>query len=988
MKLRLVIFSLVSILIFGSIVFFTRNVVSYEVVELKNGRIDLSQASFDEHKIYRLDGEWALFWNEFVPYPLGKEKTPTLYLQVPDAIAMHQVKGKSLDYGFLTLNAQIKLPPKAEVYGLKTKGFVSADEVYLNGLLTFKSGSLSKVRVNTKPTFSPTLSFGQVDEGILDITVYTANFEGLKGRINHIYFGTQSAIIKWNLLNHLFEIATAGIMLIVGFYYIGLFVLRPKSIENGYFAFLCFILFFRTLFLNERIAVMLFPYISFHFVSRVAAITYALALMVYLQFIHEMYHTLNRIFVRILWASGSFIILIMLLTPHYVYDKTAYFSESIFGFFLLFTLMKLFLAVKAKTPGALLTFLGSFVAVLTVLNDIFVQNNLIHSIYLGQFGMVIFLFLESFNLAQKFTHTFEHAERLSLENEIMLTEIESLYDKLKLQNEALALEVANQTEKLRENNMILKEEAKERERTAKALYEAKRKAEEASKAKSLFVAKMSHEIRTPLNGVMGMIKLLKRTALNEEQQDYVDAMAISSESLKEIINDVLDFSKLESGSMHLYEQSIDFNELLSEVKLLFKHQFAAKNLAFQIRSQIPKDIYLLGDASKIKQIMVNLLGNALKYTKEGQVSVLAYLSEEKKEDTQVVIQVEDTGIGIPLDRQKHIFDEFKRVEALSGLNHEGTGLGLHIALKFARMMGGNIDLESKENKGSRFIVTIHLKKEKAPILLPTSGPGYECYVKGATALIVEDNEIGAKYLQLFLEKDFDFTITVAGTLKEAATLLKQNTYQFIFMDEHLPDGQGSHLIREIRKTDRESIIISVSAGAVGEEREEMVGGANYALAKPIDEEKLLDIFKEVGFDIGESEKEKNRENSSSTGFEPSKADEMRSMLGREKAKEFFIKNQASIENQYQDMINLYGDKDWAKLCQKIHYFIGSIGHLASISLVDSAKEMEGNLRGESGIEEIQSPKLEDFFESIRIFNQAFKAYIQEMNKGGFGSEEL
>jgi len=245
-----------------------------------------------------------------------------------------------------------------------------------------------------------------------------------------------------------------------------------------------------------------------------------------------------------------------------------------------------------------------------------------------------------------------------------------------------------------------------------ALLEAKEEAEEGMKAKSNFLATMSHEIRTPLNAVIGMAGLLKSSQLTEQQKEFVETIHVSGNALLSVINDILDFSRIESGKMELEFKPFDFNRLLEEVVEVVSLEAKNKKLAlyYSLRKDVPDIIY--GDKVRLRQALINLVNNAIKFTHKGEVSVTAALGTKKKADqAEIIISVEDTGVGIPQSKQEKIFSAFEQADSSVTRKYGGTGLGLSITSKLVNAMGGELALKSKEGKGSTFTIKLNTKVE-------------------------------------------------------------------------------------------------------------------------------------------------------------------------------------------------------------------------------------------------------------------------------------
>jgi len=379
---------------------------------------------------------------------------------------------------------------------------------------------------------------------------------------------------------------------------------------------------------------------------------------------------------------------------------------------------------------------------------------------------------------------------------------------------------------------------KELEAYQKELIRAKELAEQGKKIKENFLANMSHEIRTPINGIIGITNLLEQTGLNEEQREMVELLEISSNSLLGVINDILDLSKIEAGKFKINRAPTDIVTICRSVVNLLTIRAKEKNIGLitNFDEGLPKSI--MADSLRLNQILMNLIGNAIKFTTEGSVTLKVEILDKKGNNMQLKFSVIDTGIGIPQDKIDKIFETFEQADDSTTLNFGGTGLGLSIAKNLAQLKGGELTVESEEAKGSifSFINWYEVLENQTESDEKTSDKLLP--FEGVRILVAEDNPIN-KFLIVKILKGWNVTADVVENGKEALDKLAENDYDLILMDTFMPVMNGleaTKLIREDYVKGKKDIpLITFSAAVMENDKKAAIdAGADDVLSKPFE----------------------------------------------------------------------------------------------------------------------------------------------------------
>jgi signal transduction histidine kinase/CheY-like chemotaxis protein len=361
------------------------------------------------------------------------------------------------------------------------------------------------------------------------------------------------------------------------------------------------------------------------------------------------------------------------------------------------------------------------------------------------------------------------------------------------------------------------------------LVKAKELAEESERATREFLAMINHELRTPLNGLLGSAELIGETNLTNLQKELHSNLSQSGEMLRSIINDLLDFSKMNAGMLALVEQVFNWHTLELTIRSIFEPKIAEKQLEFEIVSTVPDSLMLKGDLDRIKQIFVNLIGNAIKFTDVGSVSVVVTYQRG-----ELQWQVTDTGIGISEEAQATLFNPFVQADRSSSRSYEGTGLGLAICKQLIELMDGSISLVSQPGQGTTFSVSIPLEGKKlsgADKYVQLEVPGNDAY-SHLKILVVDDIKMNQIVITKMLSK-LGISPDIATNGQEAVAMAQKEDYDLIFMDCRMPVMDGFEATRHLRELNYEKPIVALTAGTTREERETCFEvGMNDILPKP------------------------------------------------------------------------------------------------------------------------------------------------------------
>jgi signal transduction histidine kinase/CheY-like chemotaxis protein len=386
-------------------------------------------------------------------------------------------------------------------------------------------------------------------------------------------------------------------------------------------------------------------------------------------------------------------------------------------------------------------------------------------------------------------------------------------------------------------------------RAERAALAAQLSAEAANSSKSAFLANMSHEIRTPMNGILGFADLALQSDSVEEQRECLATILSSGDALLAILNDVLDLSKIESGKFDILSEPFSLRALLTEAGKVFAFRFREKGLHFESSVSDGLPDWLMGDELRLRQILLNLLGNAVKFTEKGSIGLSAS-GEQSDGKVNLRLTVRDSGIGIPPEKQSTIFEAFRQADDSTSKKYGGTGLGLSICVKLVDLMGGKIELESATGVGSSFSVLLSLDAAKGQQSLPARAieEAGETFNEALRILLAEDNPVNQKLAVRLLEKQ-GHSVTLAGDGRRAVEAFASGSFDIILMDVHMPELDGLEATKQIRQLEAGGAripIIALTAMAMAGDRETcLAAGMDGFVSKPIRLNELRSVMNAV-----------------------------------------------------------------------------------------------------------------------------------------------
>lgn len=497
----------------------------------------------------------------------------------------------------------------------------------------------------------------------------------------------------------------------------------------------------------------------------------------------------------------------------------------------------------------------------------------------------------------------------------------------------------------------------------KELDIAEKKASVAAQTKENFLANMSHEIRTPLSGILGFTNLLQKRPLDETSAEFVTSIQRSGENLMTIINDILDLSKIEAGMMRITPGIFSINGLLDSIETLFSERVKEKKLTISSKVDASIPDTLVGDATRLTQILVNLIGNAIKFTHQGTVSIEVYNKEQNENRITLGFKITDTGIGIDKEKLTEVFERFNQGEDSTTRNYGGTGLGLSIVKRLVLLQEGDIEVSSEQGKGTtfNFYIPYGIAKEQLNAVPSADIDHFKDMSNTALkVLVVDDNAINQSLMKHLLSQwNIDFDIASNGL--EAVEYLRKKDCDLVLMDLQMPQMDGYTAVQEIREILKLDIpIIAMTAHALPGERERCLSrGMNEYISKPIKEEELFKLI--TNFGLKEAKPEEMKVSQNNTVFETIDLTYMQSVSGGNKSFEQTVTTQF-VENvplHLEQLMAAYQNEDFKIVKLRAHDLRSSAAIMGLLPILEEKLDIlemakEKNTALQQIIEDVKS----------------------------------
>ena len=752
----------------------------------QKGLLDLRKVNLND-KPLTLNGEWGFFWDQL----LSPDSLPSVvpdYVPFPVLWKDLHLNGQPLtSRGYATYTLTILLPHKRPRIGMEIPDVYSAYKLYVNGVVQSQNGQPGRTAEEATPFWATrTIALPPGEKDTLSLVLQIANFWHAKGGpYKEILIGDKDELFQKKNRDAAYDLVLAGCMFMGGLFFLGLFVFGRHDKTTLYFSLFCILYSYRMVGTDAYVLHTLFMNLNWFITIRIEYITLSLGAVLFCSYTKHLFpEDIHPLVMKgMIWFCLLFTVINM-FTPPIIF--TGLLNVFLAMMFVCIGYALIFVNIRAarkRRSGSLYALLSTVVMLLILLLSNLTYFHLIPPLKLLVFaGYLAFFFLQSLSLSHRFADTFQRATL---------------------------------------------------------------QAQQGLRAKSEFLSTMSHEIRTPLNAVIGMTHLLLRSEPREDQKEDLDVLLFSANNLLSIVNNILDYNKIEEGKIGFEHIPMDLPAIARNIVAGLKNAAHEKGISLLVTVDDRLNKKLIGDPTRTSQVINNLVHNAIKFTREGSVHLSIALEAIMADEATITVKVTDTGIGIAPEKQDMIFDRFTQADSSTSRSYGGTGLGLAITKKILALQGVLLQLKSEPGKGSQFYFTQTFTFSKEGIgeeqdMFSMSDQRH--LLEGVSLLLVEDNPLNVLVAQTMLENS-GALVDVATNGLEAMEQLDNTRHRLILMDLHMPVMDGYEATVLLRKRGETLPIIALTASAPKEvESEAYAAGLNDVVVKPFNPDDLFRVI--------------------------------------------------------------------------------------------------------------------------------------------------
>ncbi|MBU2526127.1 MAG: response regulator [Bacteroidetes bacterium] len=760
-------------------------------LEKQNGIIDLTGLDFNKTEDVSLEGQWEFYWNELIHPQDFILKQTPHYEAFPKLF--NDINGNS--YGYATYRVILQLPKSHPELALYIPDFYSSYKLFANGKVISQNGMVAKSRTLYQPKFKPTTVRLPADTPQVELVLQIANFHHYRGgAAKPIYLGSENFITNHLASSNGLIYLLAGMAFVCGLFFISLFTFNKTDRASFYFGLFCLSSSLYIMLRGEYLLLNFFPNLPWQLVTRLEHLSFFIGAFLFIRFVKHLFP--NNVHPRIVYVISGislFYTALALLLPIYIYTALTPVFLGVMILNVLYVKYVFLTAILEKRLGAVFAFVSVALLSVSILYIIFYHFDWIRPIpYVYFTGLFGSFITMTLLISYRFADT---------------------------------------------------------------MTKARIKAETAVEAKSQFLSNMSHEIRTPLNSVIALADLLQNTDSEEDKKEFLVSIKKSGETLLSIINDILDYSKIEANELIIRQNKLNIRDFLRDVYAINKPICNDKSITLKlfIDEEVPHCV--VTDATRLQQILNNLIGNAIKFTKAGSIEIKVERIHNEAIPGNLKFSVIDTGSGIQEDKLPLLFERFSQIEDRESKKLTGTGLGLAISKLLSIALGGTIDVSSVWGEGSVFWFTIAAPEacnkefEAENEMLAAIQLSNHISFSSLKVLLVEDNSMNRLVAIKVLETLGISDIEIAHDGLEAIDKCEKHFYDLIFMDMEMPNMGGVEATKYIRQLVNHgyiSKIVAMTANVTEDDKENCLNaGMNDIIFKPISKERIAAVLNKL-----------------------------------------------------------------------------------------------------------------------------------------------